>query len=301
VKAPLLSAVIALTACGAGQGAAVRPKSQALHESRWSWLDATCSDGSLELGGLGLERTLTVEVTEGALRLTHETQMLTEGCRVLDVWSALPGKSADLWRFVPEVAVALPPEAECGPAETEPVEGTLRLRGDVLEIVTRRSAWCRGFDARFTYRRSDPAPASPEGLAARYVAHWNRADAAAVARLFVAEGSLIEPFTRTQDGRYARHGGRAQVQAWLGRAFASTGWHAMRLLSVERAGGEGQWAFGWEYVDERLAAPLRGRNLFVVAGGAIFETEVQLLTDPQPRAQSSTPPGNVDAAPETTP
>ncbi len=278
-----------LAACGAGQagapGSAHRPAP--LHESRWAWLDATCSDGSLELGSLGLERTLTIEVVEGALRLTHESELVTEGCHVVDVWSANPGQSAELWRFVPEVAVTLPPDAECGPAELEPMDGTLRLNGDVLEIVTRRSAWCRGFDARFTYRRSEPLPLSAEGLAERYVAHWNRGDAVAIGRLFVEQGSLVEPFTRTADGRYARHAGREAVQAWHARAFASAGWQAMRLLSVERAGSAGQWAFDWEYLDDRLASPLRGRNLFVVAGGEIFESEVQLLNDPQPRAEGA--------------
>jgi hypothetical protein len=256
-------------------------KAPLLHDSQWTWLDARCSDGALELGSLGLERTLTVEVVQGALRLTHESELSTEGCRVVDVWSATPGGSADLWRFLPEVAVPLPAEAECGPRETEPVDGTLRLRGDVLEITMRRSAWCRGFDAHFTYRRSEPRELTPEGLAARYVAHWNRADPVAIGELFVDEGSLIEPFTRTADGRYARHTGRDDVRRWLARAFTSTSWHAMRLLSVERTGADGQWTFGWEYVDDRLSAPLRGRNLLVVAGGEIFETEVQLMTDPQ--------------------
>lgn len=282
-----LLGLFALAGCGA---AAVGPTSHRpppLHESRWTWLDATCSDGSLELGSLGLERTLTIEVAEGALRLTHESELLTEGCRVLDVWSATPGQSAELWRFVPEVAVTLPADAECGPAELEPTDGALHLSGDVLEIVTRRSAWCRGFDARFTYRRSEPSPSSAAGLAARYVAHWNRGDAAAIGRLFVAEGSLVEPFTRTTDGRYARHAGRAEVQAWHARAFASASWEAMRLLAVERAGGEGRWAFEWEYLDDRLATPLRGRNLFVVAGGEIYEAEVQLLADPHPRVATA--------------
>lgn len=275
--------LLAVAGCGAGQGVPPKARPLPLHESQWTWLDARCSDGALQLGSLGLERTLTVEVTEGALRLTHESQLVTERCRVLDVWSAAPGTSAELWSFVPEASVTLPAEVECGPAETESTDGTLRLHGDVLEIVMRRSAWCRGFDARFTYRRSQPTPLTPEGLAARYVAHWNRGDAAAIAHLFIEQGSLIEPFTRTADGRYARLTGRQAVQSWLARAFASSRWQAMRLLSVERSGGEGQWRFDWEYIDDRLAAPLRGRNLLVVAGGEIYETEVQLVTDPEMR------------------
>ena len=252
--------------------------------SRWVWLDAECSDGALELGSVGLERSLGVEISpRGVVQLTFDSELAASGCSATSVWTVTPTQRAARWKFAPEALVALPPGGSCGAEEREATEGTLRMLGDVLEVVIYRSQWCRGFDARFLYRRSTPEQLSPRQLAARYVAHWNRGDAAAVASLFVDDGALIEPFTRTDDGNYARHRGRAEVQAWLERAFASSPWTALRLLAFEPGAGEGQWIATWDYMDANLAAPLRGRNLFVIAGGEIFETELQLVADPLPK------------------
>jgi hypothetical protein len=252
--------------------------------SRWVWLDAECSDGALELGSVGLERTLGVEISpRGVVQLTFDSELAASGCSATSVWSVTPTQRAARWRFAPEAVVALPPDGRCGADEREATEGTLRMLGDVLEVVVYRSQWCRGFDARFLYRRSTPDQLTPRALAARYIAHWNRGDAAAVAQLFVDDGALIEPFTRTDDGNYARHQGRAEVQAWLDRAFASSPWLALRLLSFEPGAGPGQWIATWDYMDANLATPLRGRNLFVIAGGEIFETELQLVAEPLPK------------------
>lgn len=252
-----------------------------LSGSHWVWLDAECSDGALELGSVGLERTLAIDITgQGVVQLTFDSQLATAGCSATSVWTVNPTQRSARWRFVPEALVALPPGGQCGAEERAPTDGTLRLLGDVLEVVIYRSQWCRGFDARFLYRRSTPEQLEPRALAARYVAHWNRGDAAAVAQLFVDDGALIEPFSRTDDGNYARHQGRAEVQAWLERAFASSPWQALRLLSFEPGSDEGQWIATWDYMDANLASPLRGRNLFVMAGGEIYETELQLVADP---------------------
>jgi hypothetical protein len=35
-------------------------------------------------------------------------------------------------------------------------------------------------------------------------------------------------------------------------------------------------------MDPGLEAPLHGRNLFVIAGGEIYEAELQLVDDPRP-------------------
>ena len=272
--------------------------------SRWVWLDAECSDGALELGSVGLERSLGVEISpRGVVQLTFDSELAATGCSATSVWTVTPTQRAARWKFAPEALVALPPDGVCGAEERETTEGTLRMLGDVLEVVIYRSQWCRGFDARFLYRRSSPEQLTARALVARYVAHWNRGDAASVAALFVDDGALIEPFTRTDDGNYARHRGRTEVQAWLERAFASSPWTALRLLSFEQGAGEGQWIATWDYMDANLGAPLRGRNLFVIAGGEIFETELQLVADPLPKpaaapddsAQSAAKSG--DAAP----
>ena len=283
----LLCAALVLAACGGAEpnpwAAASRGRG-GLAGSRWVWVDASCSDGALELGSVGLERTLGIEIDpQGAVQLTFDSQLVAAGCSATSVWTVTPLPRSARWRFSPDALVVLPPDGACGAEERAATEGTLRMLGDVLEVVIYRSQWCRGFDARFLYRRSVPEQLAPRALVARYVAHWNRGDAAAVAQLFVDDGALVEPFTRTDDGNYARHQGRAAVQSWLTQAFASSPWLALRLLSLEPGSGEGQWIATWDYMDANLATPLRGRNLFVIAGGEIYETELQLIADPLPK------------------
>ena len=64
----------------------------------------------------------------------------------------------------------------------------------------------------------------------------------------------------------------------------------MRLLAIEPGTTEGHFTAEWEYMDPLLSEPLRGRNLFVLAGGEIYEAELQLLGDPSVAAQLEAPP-----------
>src|SRR5690349_18659853 len=215
-----------LAVCWLGCASGVQPKptteSRASLVGRWEWVDAECSDGALQLGSVGLERTLDIaHDPRGDLLFTYDNRVTTEGCERTSVWRVAYAK-AGRFSFEPQAFVSLPDGRACGADEREATDGTLRSTGDMLEVVAARSPWCRGFDARFVYRRGPAPRLSPTEIAVRYVAHWNRGDAASVAELFADEGSLVEPFTRTDDGNYARHQGRDQVRAWLERASSST-------------------------------------------------------------------------------
>ncbi|HEY2733953.1 MAG TPA: nuclear transport factor 2 family protein, partial [Polyangiales bacterium] len=159
--------------------------------------------------------------------------------------------------------------------------------GDTLEELRFNSPWCRGFDARFVYRRVPTAPFTRDEIIRRYAAHWNRRDAHAVAGLFSENGLLIEPFTRSNDGAPVRHEGRTDIESWFARAFASTPWLALQLDRIEALNDRGEALAVWRYADARLAEPLAGRNLFLLAGGEIFTSELQLLAEPAPRAQGA--------------
>jgi len=246
---------------------------------RFEWVEAECNDGALDLAALGFERSLSVQAQAGSLLLTFDTRLATQGCAQTSVWQAKPASEAELWHLDPQALVALPPGAACGAVEREAIDGRLRVEGDELEIVTHRSPWCRGFDARFVYRRVEPRPLSPQEVVVRYIAHFDRGDADSIALLFEAKASMVEPFTRTVDGNFARHEGREALRGWYASGFSGASWHAMRLLGVE-AREPGQLVANWEYMDANLAEPLRGRNLFLIAEGEIYETEVQLVTDP---------------------
>lgn len=252
-----------------------------LDGARWTWLSAQCADGAIDLNQIGFERTLTSEVRGSRIRLTYDTALSDPACVSTEVWTLTP-LPPQQWRFTPEARVALPVAAKCGAVDREGRPGMLRLAGDTLEELVFGSAWCRGFDARFTYRRTHTEPLDMNESVRRYVAHWNRRDAAAVASLFAAEGWLIEPFTRSSDGVPVRHEGRAEIEAWLIEAFASTPWLALQLDTLE-ARADNQAIAAWRYMDARLAEPLAGRNLFLMAGGEIFATELQLLGPPVPR------------------
>jgi hypothetical protein len=243
------------------------------------WTGASCSDGAIDLAALGFERTLELERTPDAMLLTLETALATRGCRSTSVWKvsdATEGK-----RIEPEAWVIRPSGDSCGLEERAAVLGTLRFLDERLEITTRSSPWCRGLDARFRYIEA-PVPAlDAERIAARYVAHFARGDADALARLFALDGSLIEPFSATEDGQLKRHEGRDAVRAYYQRAFASVPWQTARLLALEPDTATGAMIAEVEYMDGLLAEPLRLRIALVLAGYELLEAEMQLVTDPR--------------------
>ncbi|HKU44294.1 MAG TPA: nuclear transport factor 2 family protein [Polyangiales bacterium] len=281
--------LVLLAGCNAGArppatatSAPLAPLSS-LADARWTWLSAECVDGGLALDSLGFDRTLRSELRGDRVVLTYDTELAEPLCASTEVWTLSPLASGQFW-FKPEARVTLPAGAACGAREETPRQGVLRLTGDTLEEIHFGSEWCRGFDVRFTYRRTTPLQLSPEQVVRRYVAHWNRRDPRAVASLFAEDGQLLEPFTRSPDGSLVRHAGRPNVEAWLADAFATTPWLAMQLTEIEPR-SEGQVIASWRYMDARLAEPLTGRNLYVLAGGEIFATEVQLLAPPSPRTE----------------
>jgi hypothetical protein len=253
-----------------------------LDRTHWSWVEAECSDGPLELGRVGLDRELDLSVTaRGVLEMVFETELATEGCYTSAEWSGKPMRDG-LWRFKPRALVTLPPDAECGAVDRETKRGSLGVVGDRLEMVTHASAWCRGFDARFVYRRAPRLRLSDRQIVTRYTGAFNRRDAGRMAELFAEHASLVEPFSRTDDGNYLRHEGREAIRAWYASAFGSVPWLGMRLTAISPGDSPGHLIADWEYMDPQLAEPLRGRTLLVIAAGEIFEAEVQLVNDPKP-------------------
>jgi hypothetical protein len=288
----------ALSGCATGSSVAPRPvTSSAAQAERYTWVDAHCSDGEIDLASIGFERTVDVERRgvdeQHALLLTLNTALATEGCRSTSVWTARRQDELYVYAMEPEAWVELPgtPHAAgfaaasgttCGVEEREPVLGELHFAGDTLEIVTQRSPWCRGYDAHFIYRAMPALELEGDELVARYVAHFSRGDAAALAALFESHGALIESFTASRDGQPTRHAGRAAIRAYFERVFTSTRWHAARLIALSPGDDANVIIADLEYMDSELQEPLRVRSSFVLAGGEIFESDTQLVTDPKP-------------------
>lgn len=289
----LLSAcgALLLSACGAlgsgtREGGSPLSRWELPERSHFRWVSAQCVDGPLDLARQGFERTLLMERVGSGIRFTYETRLARPQCESTEVWSLKP-ESNGQWQFTADADVHLPPDEPCGaPIPIESGHGLVVLHDDTLEELRFGSPWCRGFDVRFVYQRVAAPALSHSAVVRRYVAHWNRRDARALAALFAANGSLIEPFSRSDDTQPVRHEGRAAIEAWLTQAFESVPWLALQLREVEDLDERGQVLALWRYFDPKLDEPLSGRNLFVLAGDEIFATELQLLSEPVPASDT---------------
>lgn len=290
---------LALAGCGghAPEPGDARRARAARDVEHYVWVDARCSDGTIDLAATGFERTVELQRREDGYLMTFDTELATQGCRALSVWTAHAERELYAYRFVPEAWVhepragGAPSERGCGPEEREPVLGEIHRAGDTLELVLQRSPWCRGFDAHFVLKGAPPPVLRPQDVVARYVAHFARGDAGALAALFERTGALIEGFSESADGRPTRHEGRAAITAYFERAFAGASWHAARLVSLQRGDRPSEISADVEYIDSELKEPLRVRASFVLAAGEIFESDLQLVTDPQP-AEAASPPAS---------
>lgn len=256
---------------------------------RYTWVDAYCSDGTIDLAAVGFERIVDVERRKDRVLLTYETALATQGCSSTSVWTARRQDELYAYALEPEAWVELPAGATCGVQERAPVLGELHFAGDTLEIVTQRSPWCRGYDAHFIYRATPALELESRALALRYVAHFSRGDASALAALFESHGTVIESFSASADGQATRHEGRAAIRAYFERVFTSARWHAARLIALTPGDEPNVIIADLEYMDSELQEPLRVRSSFVLAGGEIFESDTQLVTDPKPALASAEP------------
>jgi hypothetical protein len=281
---------LCLAACGAsgpGAGEGTSPL-QLPERSHYRWVSAQCVDGSLDLARQGFERTLLLEQDGPGLRFTYETRLAQPACESTEVWSVKPEQTSGLYLFTSDADVRLPPDAPCGaPIPVESGRGLVVVYGETLEELRFNSPWCRGFDARFIYHRMTAPALNQHELVRRYVAHWNRRDARAIAELFASNGTLIEPFSLSNDGLPMRHEGRAAIESWLKQAFTTVPWLAIQLRGIETLDERGQVLSLWRYFDPKLAEPVMGRNLFVLAGDEVFTTELQLLSEPVPAGDAA--------------
>ena len=250
-----------------------------LRETTWEWTEAECVGGALDLASRGFAQQLRIQEAPGGLLLLEDMKFAGEDCARTVVRLARPGPEPGSWAFEEQARIALPLDRPCGNAAEPESRGVIRATGKLLEVVHYRSGWCGGFDARFAYSRAEASPLSALQLIRHWAAHFNRRDAEAIAALYAATGSLVEPFTPTPEGVPRRHDGKAAIRRWYADAFASVPWLALRLLSVSDRGKPGHHVADWQYMDPALARPFSGRNLFIIAGGEIFESEVQLTTE----------------------
>jgi ketosteroid isomerase-like protein len=248
--------------------------------TRWRWIEAHCTEGPLDLTARGFAQELRIEADDEGLLLTYDQTFEADSCTHTVVQRARPRGDGRHFDMTEEVRVAQPPTDECAGRMEQQRVGEVRRNGDLLEVLVQRSfVWCNGFEVRMVYAPLQPTLLEGDQIVRRYVAHFNRRDAARVAGLFAESGSLVEPFHVTRTGGASRHDGRAAVQRYYDETFRGVEWLALQLSDVA-AEGEGRMVVDWRYVDPRVAEPFAGRNHFTIAAGEIFEARIELTGEP---------------------
>ncbi|MCA9583491.1 MAG: hypothetical protein KC416_16945, partial [Myxococcales bacterium] len=254
-----------------------RPADASLDGSEWVWTDAHCTEGPLDLSIRGFEQQLRVKKDGDDLLLLADQVFTKEGCRQLVVHRATREEENEDWSMVEETRLSFPPTEECRGQREKPLPGEVRLRGDRLEVLVQRSkVWCDGLEVQMGYKRAESGVASPEEIVRRYALHMNRMDADSLAALYAAEGSVLDPYTRTDTDAAARFDGRPAVLDWYRRAFSGAEWVTFQVNEILKD-DSGEVKATWSYMDSRLPSPLHGETRFKVAAGEIFESETRVL------------------------
>jgi len=250
------------------------PVGPELGGSRWTWVEAYCTEGPLDLASRGFQRTAEVTSDDDGLLFVYDHVFQASGCQETVAQRATPGDNRDAaWAMREESRVTLG-ECETQPEPDRP--GDVRMRGQFLEVYVQRSKWCNGLEVRMVYAPAQPVQRTPDILARHYATHFNRQDARNLTLLFSDAGSLVEPFNLSPTGGPTRHDGRAAIFGWFQEAFSNTPWLAMKVTGLEPGPTPNSVVMDWHYMDPRLDAPFAGRNRFTVAGGEIFETSVEI-------------------------
>lgn len=251
-----------------------------LDGTQWRWIEAHCTEGPLDLAARGFSSTLRVHQDGESLLLVHDQTIASDECARTIVQRVSPPDQPGELEMEEVARVAVPSNEACFARPEPPRPGEVRRVGDLLEVLVQRSNWCGGFEVRMVYAAAVPQLLEDDEIVRRYVAHYGRGDADRLAALFAETGSLLEPFTQTPTGDPYRHDGREAVRAWFQQAFEGTPWRGMRILSMQPGEQPHTMVAEWEYMDPRLAEPLRGRNRFTVAAGEIFEAQIELMGEP---------------------
>ncbi|MCS6798715.1 MAG: nuclear transport factor 2 family protein [Myxococcota bacterium] len=249
--------------------------------SRWRFVEAHCTEGPLDLSRRGFSQELRVHADAEGLLLVYDHAFAAEGCTQTIVQRARPTRDPRQWVMIEEARVAQPATEACEGRMEDERPGEVRRAGQFLEVLVQRSfVWCNGFEVKMVYAPLPPAAPTNDQLARHWAAHFNRRDPDAIAALFSDAASLLDPFVLNATGGPTRHEGRRAIRDWYAQVLSGVEWLALRLESTAPGPQPNQIALLWSYMDPRLAEPLRGRALFTVAAGEVYENRFELLSPP---------------------
>lgn len=251
-----------------------------LDGTQWRWLEAHCTEGPLDLQARGFAQKLRIAEDGDALLLTYDQVFATEQCAQTVVQRVSPPPAPGELQIEEIARVTVPSSPECFGRPEQPRPGEVRRVNGRLEVLVQRSNWCNGFEVRMVYEPVMQTLLADDEIVRRYVVHFSLGEADRLAALFAQTGSLLEPFTETETGDPYRHDGREAVRAWFAQTFEGTPWRALRIVSIAPGDRPHTQIVEWEYMDPRLAQPLRGRTRFTIAAGEVFEAQLELLDVP---------------------
>ena len=258
--------------------------------TEWSFAEAECTEGPLDLASRGFAAQLhVVEEAGGSLLLIQDHTYADVDCAQTIITRVSPPTTPGELRMEEIARVAVPSTPECFGQPEPPRPGEVRRAGRGLEVLVQRSRWCGGFEVRFAFNPAMPRMLSNDELARHYAVFFSLGDADSLADLFAEVSSLAEPFTTTTAGDPFRHDGREAVRQWFADAFAGTSWRALRITGMSPGATPHEVSMSWEYMDSRLAAPINGQNHFTTAAGEIFETRIELSSAPEVAAPGAGP------------
>lgn len=246
------------------------PAGPELDGTQWSWVEAHCTDGPLDLREREFSEVVRVDAVDDGLLLTRD-QSIDGDCQRTLVHRARRREERK-WTLMEETRVFSPATESCEGRPDPDRPGEVRLNGEFLEVLVQRSvAWCSGFEVRMVYAPREPKHLEPEALARHYVSELNRRDPAAIAELFSEAGSVVDAYQRTAASTALRLEGRPAIASWFEQFFSGTEWSTVQLQSVEVEQGGQQVVARWKYMDPRVEEPLEGETRLTVGGGEIFE------------------------------
>lgn len=280
------------TACGGGQAPPTQPMDdeplRALDNTQWSWIRATCDDGTHNLDARGFGDTLQITTIGHGLRLTHTLQMATDGCaETVVTWVSANGAA---FSFKEQVRVADALDRGCSNTWPREHTGELQHRDDTLTLREHRSAQCGGYDVRHEYRRVSAVESDDRVRIRGLVAGLVLRDPDMMTRDFAEQASLVVPKPARDGGGQLRFEGRTAARGWLTNTVRSVAWIGARILEIHEgdAAHAGQYAVRVEYMDSGLASPLELLLQLTLADGEIYEAQWLLASPLNPRSETET-------------
>lgn len=174
--------------------------------------------------------------------------------------------------------MSIPQLPECFGTPDPKYPTTIEMKGRTIALHIHRADVCGGYESVWTYEPATPTVLTQQQMIRRYVAYLNLGDFDRVTSLFSSTGAFLEPFTYNRDNEPTRHEGHQAIKAWHEQSFGQLPWRALKAMAITQEAelSADAYVLEWEYMDPRRVSPLKGKTHFILAGGEIFEAQIEV-------------------------